>query len=164
MDELFYIRGRSSQRSVARKTDLLCKRAVLPQQLNGVRKSVASISLVCHVGANFQLMPAKPLLGRKLKCRICFELIGGPGPGVEKIPTPALGIDQHVRRSLTMGVAIKPCVSQSSPKQCARLETMKVRDACRDAFLVVIRGRGLRHQRRNIGELRAHWKDIDVHA
>src|SRR5260370_24536150 len=114
LDELFHIRGRSAQQSVVRETDLLSKRAVLPQQLNGVRQVVASIRPVCHVRANFQLMPAKPLFGRKLKCWICFELTGSPGPGVEEIPAPALGVDQHIRRSLTMGVPIKPCVAESN--------------------------------------------------
>src|SRR5260370_17753817 len=107
-------------------------------------------------------MSAMPLFGGKLKCRIEFELIGSPGPGAKEIAGPTFGIDQHVRRSLTVGVAIKPCVAQSNPKQCTRVETMNVRDPRRDAFLVVIRGRGLRHERRDIRELRAHRKHIDV--
>src|SRR5882762_1167381 len=109
-------------------------------------------------------MSAKPLLRRKLKCWVCFELIGGPGPGVKEIPAPAFRVDQHIRRSLTTGVAIKPCIAEGNLQQCARAETMKVGDACRDAFLVVVRGRGLRHQSGDISELRAHGKDVDVRA
>src|ERR1700724_2142474 len=99
-----------------------------------MRQTVSGIRPVCYVRANFQLMPPKPLFRRKLKRWICFELIGSPGPGVKKIPTPALGIDEHIRRPLTIGVAVKPCVAQSKLKQCARVETIKVRDACRDTF------------------------------
>src|SRR6266403_326022 len=107
-------------------------------------------------------MPAKRLLGRKLKRWVRLKLIGSPGPGAKEITGPTFGIDQHVRRSLTMSVAIKPCVAQSNPKRCARVETVKVRDPSRDAFLVVIRGRALRHERRDIRELRAHRKDINI--
>src|SRR5437868_15355589 len=103
LDEFFNISGRSVQWSVARETDLLGKCAVLPQQLDGVGKAVARIRPVCHVRANFQLMPPEPLFRRKLKCWICFELIGSPGPGVKEIPAPAFRIDQHIRRSLAMG-------------------------------------------------------------
>src|SRR5712691_4295996 len=164
LDELFHIRGRSVLRSVARETDLLRKRPVLPQQLNVVQQAIATIRPMRHIRANLQLMSAKPLFGRKLKCWVCFELIGSSGPGVKEIAVPAFGIDQHVRWSLTVGIAIKPCVAQSNLKQRARVETMNVRDAGRDAFLVVIRGRGLRYERRDISKLCAHWKNIDVRA
>src|ERR1700722_12813175 len=81
-------------------------------------------------------------------------------PGVKEIPAPAFRVDQHIRRSLTMGVAIKPCIAEGNLQQCARAETMKVGDACRDAFLVVVRGRGLRHQSGDISELRADGKTL----
>src|SRR5437588_12837420 len=105
-------------------------------------QAVARIRPMRHVRANFQLVSAKPFLGRKLKCWICFELTGSSGPGVKEIPAPALGIDQHIRRSLTVSIAIKACVAESNLQQCVRVETMKVREDSGDAFLVVIRGRG----------------------
>src|SRR5712671_4438197 len=127
-----------------------------------MRQAVARIRPMCHVRANSQLMSAKPLFGGKLKYRIEFELIGIPGPGAKEVAGPTFGIDQHVRRSLTMGVAIKPRVAQSNPNQRTGAETVNVRDSSRDAFLVVIRGCGLWHERRDIRELCAHRKHIDV--
>src|SRR5689334_23091832 len=117
LDELFHIRGRSVQLSIARKADLLRKRPVLPQQLNWMRQAVAVVRPMRHVRANFQFMPSKPLFGRELKCWVRFKLIRGSGPRVEEIALPAFGIDKHVRRSLTVGVALEPRVAQGNPEQ-----------------------------------------------
>src|SRR5215813_2042216 len=98
-----------------------------------MRETPAVVPAVCYVRADFDLVPAEPLLGGKLKCWIKLELVRISCPGIEEISAPVLRIDQHVRRSFTVGITVKQRVTHREPKQRSRMKAVNVRDSGRNA-------------------------------
>src|SRR5258708_32369333 len=108
-------------------------------------------------------MPPKEISRGELKARGGFELAGGPRPGVEEIPSPAVRREQQRVGALPVRVAVESRVSQRHAEECAGRKAVYVREACGSAFAVVVRRSGLGNQRGDVGELRSRREYVQRH-
>src|ERR1035438_8404484 len=114
------------QTVVPLKGNLLGQRAVLLQQLDRVRMVGAKVGAVGNSHAGFKLVPATPLLVRRLIDRPELVLVGGPGPGVEVVAPPSFRGNEHVFRPLAVRVAIKSRVAEHRAQQRTKSELVAV--------------------------------------
>src|SRR5258708_39717431 len=108
-------------------------------------------------------MPPKEISRGELKARGGFELAGGPRPGVEEIPSPAVRREQQRVGALPVRVAVESRVGQRHAEECAGRKAVYVREACGSAFAVVVRRSGLGNQRGDVGELRSLREYVQRH-
>src|SRR6266404_333842 len=116
-----------------------------------------------NVETDFYIMATVPPRRRELIQRRNFVIVGRAVPGIKKVAAPTVRRKQHVCESLAARVAIKSRVAKADAQKLVGPKIMKIRNADRNAFLVVVRRRRLRNERPEVGELRAHWENIDVH-
>ena len=107
-------------------------------------------------------MLAVPIFRRKLKGWDGLKLTCISMPGIEEVPAPSFGRNQHVSRTLAMSIAIEPRVSQARVQERPGSEVVEIRDAYGNTFAVLVGRRGLREQRVDIGKLRSLGERVDV--
>ena len=108
LDELGHFRIRCLQLTCALKVDLFGHRAILRQEVDGMRNVRAAVTAVENVASESHFVTAQPGLWRELISRQGFQLIGIAVPPVEVISTPPFRRNLHIRRSLPVGVAVEP--------------------------------------------------------
>src|SRR5260370_38497613 len=99
-------------------------------------------------------MPPKEISRGELKARGGFELAGGPRPGVEEIPSPAVRREQQRVGALPVRVAVESRVSERHAEGCAGRKAVYVREASGGAFADVVRKEGSADSLRAVAELR----------
>src|SRR5258707_4804007 len=100
-------------------------------------------------------MPPKEISRGELKARGGFELAGGPRPGVEEIPSPAVRREQQRVGALPVRVAVESRVSQRHAEEAAGRKAVYVREACGSAVRAVVRSNAPGNHRGADGELRS---------
>src|SRR5580700_5978454 len=109
-------------------------------------------------------MMAVPFFGGKLESRKCLKVTCSSVPSVEEVSGPTLGRNQHGILSLAVSIAFELRVTQTGVQEVPRSEVVEIRDTHGDTFAVLIRRRGLRDQRVDIGKLRSLGERVDVYT
>src|SRR5467141_1520090 len=107
-------------------------------------------------------MGAVPGLPRELIRWQDLQLVCPAVPTIEVIAAPPFRRDFHVGGSLPVGVTIEAGVPNHGVQQCSRNELIGIGEADGNSASAVVRGRTLRDQRIDVGEVELQGENIDV--